>query len=439
MHSEDPVKDKIKEQLTVFDLAHTDGRSRVSCPNPDCPGRYKQKEECQIYSDGSGFKCYICKTSGDVFTWEQLSRGVNYAEARRTLARLVGVELAPSKERTELLTKVVREAHKYLFEDHPEKLEYLLGRGLDKTVLWQLGVGYIDMDHQVLKKSGVTRDQLAHLGLIYKSNRPGEKDKSVMAGRFVFPIKDTRGRLVQLKGRADPQVLDDYTVGKKKMIPLKAEPEGSPWGKVSNQDYLFLEDRIVEAKRAGYAILNEGEPDTATARSLDLHSFGLQGSEGLGKHAHKFKGVKRIYVMLDNDAATQFTIIKELYDLQVALPEETVYNVTIPALLGTEEDGSAKKVDVNDLKSKFGWTKDDVTSLLRQAPEARDLIVEAWGPLYKDLHIRSKLARLIVATTNPKKKDAMISRLAEITGKSVDALTFAMDPEYHDKVTSLTT
>jgi hypothetical protein len=197
---------------------------------------------------------------------------------------------------------------------------------------------------------------------------------------------------------------------------------------------LFGEEYIELAKQAGYAILNEGEPDTLTMRTLDFHAFGLQGSEGLAKHAHKLAGVKRIYVMLDNDPATQFTILKELFELQVRLPEETVYNVTIPSLLGTDSEDNVIKVDANDTVSKFNWTKQEHVELLKAAPEARDLLIEAWGPYYKDAKKRSDLSRLMIATRDPKKKDAMISKLAEITNKSVDALTFGLDPEYHDSI-----
>lgn len=433
---EDPIRDEIKNRISIFDLAQVHGKERVECPNPDCPGRYKSKQETEIFRDGSGFKCYICKTSGDVFTWEQLTTGVSYAEARRSLARAAGISLSPNKERTELLTKVVKEAHKYLFEERQDKLNYLLNRGLTKSVLWRFGVGYIDTEHEVLRNTGLTRDQLAHLGLLFKSNYAERKDVSAMAGRFIFPIRNSRGQLVQLKGRADPSELDEEIVKSKKSIPLMAEPFGSPWGRVSNQDFLFAEDCLQEAQRAGYAILNEGEPDCLTTRSLNLHSFGLQGSEGLGRHAHKFKGIPKIYVMLDNDAATQHTILKELYELQTALSHETVYSVTIPPLLGYDSDGNVIKVDANDLKVKFDWGLPEFKEILNEACEVRNLLIESWGPQYKNAQIRKRLSNLVLTTKNESKKDQLISRLSEITGKSVDAITFALDPEYHDKITA---
>lgn len=433
---EDPIRDEIKNRISIYDLAQVHGRDRVECPNPDCPGRYKSKQDTEIFRGGMGFKCYICKTVGDVFTWEQLTTGVSYAEARRSLARTAGISLSPNKERTELLTRVVKEAHKYLFEERPDKLQQLLNRGLLRSVLWRFGVGYIDMDYEVLRRTGLSRDQLAHLGLLFKSNYSDRKDISSMAGRFIFPIRNARGQLVQLKGRADPQALDADTANNKKSIPLMAEPFGSPWGRISNQDFLFAEDYLHEAQRAGYAILNEGEPDCLTTRSLNLHSFGLQGSEGLGRHAHKFKGIPRIYVMLDNDAATQHTLLKELYELQVALPNETVYSVNIPALLGYDEEGNTVKVDANDLKVKFGWDASQFKELLKTASEVRNILIEAWGKQYKNAQIRKRLSNLILATTNESKKDQLISRLSEITGKSVDAITFALDPEYHDKITA---
>lgn len=433
---EDPIRDEIKNRISIFDIAQVSGKERVECPSPDCPGRYKNKQDTEIFRDGSGFKCYVCKTSGDVFTWEQLTSGVSYAEARRNLARMLGISLSPNKERTELLTRVVKEAHKFLFEDRPEKLEYFINRGISKSVLWRFGVGYIDLDHEVLRRSGLSRDQLAHLGLLYKSLNPNKKDTSAMEGRFIFPIRNTRGQLVQLKGRADPEALDAEVIKSKKSIPLMSEPFGSTWGRVSNQDFLFAEDCLHEALRAGYAILNEGEPDCLTTRSLNLHSFGLQGSEGLGRHAHKFKGISKIYVMLDNDAATQHTLLKELYEFQTALPNETIYCVKIPALRGYDSEGNALKVDANDLKAKFGWNTKDFKQLMKEAPEVRNLLIESWGPQYKNAQIKKRLSNLMLATLNESKKDQLISRLSEITGKSVDAITFALDPEYHDKITA---
>ena len=58
----------------------------------------------------------------------------------------------------------------------------------------------MDTNNNWLDDSDLTIDELKMVGLAYQ-------DGSIsLAGRYVFPIRDLGGHLVQIKGRADPSL-----------------------------------------------------------------------------------------------------------------------------------------------------------------------------------------------------------------------------------------
>lgn len=422
---EDPIKNLIKEQLTMPLLTGIAQGQRVACPISDCPGHYKNKVETVIYQDS--WYCFICKTRGDIFKWMEYSEGLNYSEARRRLADRLGISLAPPKERSEYIKRVCQAAHQYL-KDHPEKRSYLENRGISWKVMWRYNIGYVDLAGEVLANSELTQEQLLQIGMLYPERESGEGPSSALGGRFIFPIRDTKKRFVQIKGRADPDALPEDVCKDRKSIPLRKKPPHAPanWGEVAHMSYLYLEDTLDEAKSEGYVIINEGEPDTLTMRALDFVSVGLQTSQGIVKHAHKLKGISTIYLMLDNDLASTKNILNELFYLQTRLPDSVIRLVQIPHLAGPDE-----KVDVNDLVCKFGWTRKQVRELLNQAPEAGEVLIDTWGKEYKDKKVRDSLTALITVYS-PEVKERMIQRLAKVTRRKPELLRFAIDPELVD-------
>lgn len=414
----DLIIQQIKSELTMDKITGFPLYVRVGCPCSDCPSRFKNKREVQQYENY--WKCYVCKQGGDIFKWVEHQENVDFARARQMLAEKIGIAISPSKERTRLLTAVVTAAHQYLFE-HPEKIKYFENRAIPKKILWRHRVGYIDPEGQVLKASGLTVNELLQVGLLYPAFYENEKPVNVMGGRFIFPIRDQRKNIVQLKGRADPEVLPEDT---KKSLPLKAKPAHAPssWGAVSHMNYLFLEEHLDNARQTGFVVIAEGEPDTFTWDKFDFPCVGLQTCNGIGKHAHKFKNIPRIYLALDNDAAASQQIPNELFDLQLKQPDAAVYLVRIPHLAGENI-----KVDVNDAVAKYGWGRADLKALLKKAVPAPLYLAKLWAPDYTNPTTLARINQL-VASQKGERRNNLLKFLSKQTGVPTEMFAFSADP-----------
>jgi DNA primase len=425
LYTDDPIKAEIKERLSVADVMGIRVGAATTCPFEDCPGRPKLKEKCSARSQHSWY-CFICHRGGDVFSYLMARDSLTFVDAKRALAAQLGIAISPPRERSELLSKVVQAAHHYLFKVEPQKLEYLTNRALPQNILWRHQIGYLDSDGQALKASGLAREDLLRLGLVFP-NHYGGPDRQALAGRYLFPIRDKWGQLVQLKGRLDPHADHDERERDSKSKPLVKQSEAARaagWPEISHMNYLYLEDTITSARRRGELHLAEGEPDTLTFKAIGWEACGLQTCQGLYKHAGKLKGIRRIYFWPDNDVASQKFLLKELFEVLMRLePTQTLYLCTPPAL-----GGDGVKVDVNDLRSKYNLPVRAFEALRNGAPEAMHVLIDAWGKQLNDPATRANLYQLL-RVFPPSRRSAYIGRLSTVSGKKPILLAFAVDPD----------
>ena len=401
------VKEEIKQLVKVNQYVGTN--KRIDCPESDCDGKGK-KADCQLYEDS--WYCFICKSRGDIISWVMLTQKCTFPMAVRTLANYAGISLEPHPERSSLLERFLQESVKYLTLN-PSKSSYMVSnRGINLDILENHGIGYCDVEGLVLENTGLSTEQLLNLGLLYPSSEGGYRNH--MGGRFLFPIRDIKGNLVNIKGRINPLECPDSDP-KRKSMPLKAD---GPWGRHSHMDHLYLEELLSIYNE--YVFICEGEPDTLTLRSWGINAVGMMTNTGIAKHAHKFKKFKRVYFVLDNDPNTQKHIVTELYNFQIKLPDTVIYNVTLPHF---DED---KKVDVNDYKVKFGKSKQDFHKLCTGSPEAVEIILGDWSKHFKkDRHRSAKIYNLIRSL--PSRRDRNIDILSALTGVDKSMLEFATD------------
>lgn len=427
--------DEIKRRMPLTSLAGVRPKGYAHCPHGDCPtANEPSKEKAQIFGDT--YKCWVCGNSGDIFHWIQAEKGCGFVEALHLLADRAGVSLVPNRERSGLLQKVVSAANRFLFANS-QLMRYLEhDRGIPKSLLYRYQVGYVDPEGHVLRASGLSGRELLQLGFLAKPRGAETKYWSRMAGRYLFPIRDVQGRVVQVKGRQNPAL--DWGDDKAKSKPLPMKPEAAPgdWGTVNHHNYLLLEEELYDARRQGYACLWEGEPDTYTAKKLGYPSVGLQGSEGLYKHAHKLEGIARFYVGLDNDAATELKLVKELLMFQVACPGKEIRRVRFPHCAGNDFEGRPLKVDANDYHVKYGGDRQAFDRLLASAVLAQDIVIAALGPKYDvDDRAQSDLKRLFRATP-AQHQPRFITQLAEVTGFPEQLIAFGMDPRAFKSMTA---
>ncbi|MCT8991230.1 DNA primase [Chelativorans sp. SCAU2101] len=163
------------------------------------------------------YHCFGCGASGDHFRFLTELDGLSFPEAVERVATMAGIPMPapdPEAERREQqrasLTDVMELAARF-FQDclhGPQGAEaraYLRGRGISAATQEAFRLGYAPDSRNALKEflagKGITKAQIEACGLVVSGpDIPVSFDR--FRGRIMFPIEDTRGRVIAFGGRA---------------------------------------------------------------------------------------------------------------------------------------------------------------------------------------------------------------------------------------------
>jgi len=234
--------------------------------------------------------------------------------------------------------------------------------------------------------------------------------------RLVYPVYDMRYNLIQMQGR----------------LTAPARSESTPKYKALPEDKVELRGRSIYQCLAGEELLKrtdikdivlcEGWPDRETLFAWGFNSVSLFGNKGISRHAHKFKNVERIHVILDPDEASQSHVLNELYALQARLPEVDIRNVKLDtdgmdlndwAVSGKVGKPLGRSVDADKIEQLQGM-------LNNSKPLLEDL-VDTWAPN------KSYWQMLLSAISTSPDSDRYIAQFAQAVGESTHTVTFAMN------------
>jgi DNA primase len=253
-----------------------------------CPFHDERTGSFHVSPDEKLYHCFGCQASGDPFNFVMETEGLDFKAALESLARRFGVLLetedenpqaAARRQRSERLYSLLDRAAayyaRYLWEaaEASAAREYLLGRGLEESVLRGFRVGYAPSawDRILLasRRAGFSDEELLTVGLAQRSkNRPGSiYDR--FRERIMFPAVDARGRV--------------HGFGARRMRENQAGAGGAKYLNTSDgelyhkREVLFGIDLARSAAaRAGRMILVEGYTDV-----LALHQAGLRNAVGI--------------------------------------------------------------------------------------------------------------------------------------------------------------
>jgi DNA primase len=174
-----------------------------------CPFHNEKTPSFSVSPDKQFYHCFGCGASGTALTFLLEFDRLDFVEAVETLARVAGVEVPreasarPQKDHTDLY-EVLNQAQRYFREalkDAPEAIAYLKRRGLSGEVARDFGVGYApdSWDGMSVALAGVPQEQLLEAGVLIRNDNGKVYDR--FRGRVMFPIRDTRGRIIGFGGR----------------------------------------------------------------------------------------------------------------------------------------------------------------------------------------------------------------------------------------------
>lgn len=165
---------------------------------------------------GKFYHCFVCKESGDVFSFLQKRLGVDWPTAVRMVAEKSGIELHETRARREgpdprePLWEANAAAQEYfqrlLWEDEQGAAarEYLASRDITRATAERFGLGYAPREIGLLRgyltSIGIDDARLLECGLLSKRDET-EEPRPRFRARLIFPIHDLSGRIAGFGGR----------------------------------------------------------------------------------------------------------------------------------------------------------------------------------------------------------------------------------------------
>ncbi len=175
-----------------------------------CPFHDEKTPSFSVSPDKQFYHCFGCQESGTALTFLINFDRLEFVEAVEALAAQVGVPVprehtsrqrAPADPDLYHVLEAAERFYRQSLRTAPQAVEYLKRRGLTGEVARDFGIGYAPPGWQNLTERvpGVTAAQLIQAGLQIKNDAGRTYDR--FRDRIMFPIRDTRGRVIGFGGR----------------------------------------------------------------------------------------------------------------------------------------------------------------------------------------------------------------------------------------------
>ena len=386
-----------------------------------CPFHGEKTASFSVAPDKGIYYCFGCHKGGGAINFMMELEGLSYPDAVRALAKRAGMEVPEDEQyqsryrNQERLWALMKEAgrffHQQLYSPAGAKcLEYVVGRGLSKSIVTRFGIGFAPDSWNALvdamRKKGYTDKELKDADLV------GEKNGRIydrFRNRLMFPIFDVRGNVIGFGGR----VLDD----------------SKPKYLNSNETLIFNKRKnlfglnFAKKTKQPYMILVEGNIDVVA-----LHQFGFDNAvASLGTSLTEeqvtllSRYTEQVVLTYDGDEAGQRAAQRaipmlEKAGIQVKVlrmkdakdPDEFLHKFGADRFKMLLED-SANRVEyqLNAIRSKYDIREDD--QKVRYVQEA---------------------AELISSLDSSVKREVYGGRVAESAGISLDAMKLEVNKAF---------
>lgn len=349
----DNIVDEIKSRCNIVDVIGRTVNLKKTGSNHKglCPFHSEKTPSFVVSEDKQIFTCFGCGATGDVIEFVKRLNNLDFRETTERMAEEYGIEIKDhslgDEGKKAILYGINREAAMFYFKsfsDNENKGQtYMNKRGLDAGTLRKFGIGYADEEWDSLYKYfmalGTDTKILVELGLVTQSK---DRFYDRFRNRIVFPIINTRGKVIGFGGRAigpdNPKYLNS--------------PETSVFQKKYNLYGLNLTRQ--EIGKMNYAIIVEGYMDV-----ISLYQHGIKNavaSLGTALTTNQAAMIKRytdnVILAYDADEAGLSAALRGMDILQDAGCKVKILRV---------KDGK----DPDEFVGKFG--KDAFLKLVREA------------------------------------------------------------------------
>ncbi|MEK9901213.1 MAG: DNA primase [Rhodospirillaceae bacterium] len=181
-----------------------------------CPFHNEKTPSFTVNDDKAFYHCFGCGQHGDVISFAMETEGLSFPEAIERLAAQAGLEVPQSSPEERARAKVratLYDVVEQVCAWYEEQLaqpggragyDYLRGRGFSDETIARFRLGFAPDGRgrllQVMESRGLRLDQLVEAGLL-KLPEGGGDPRDYFFNRVMFPINDSRGRVIAFGGR----------------------------------------------------------------------------------------------------------------------------------------------------------------------------------------------------------------------------------------------
>lgn len=226
--------DQIRRRLSLADAVgryaavQKRGSNLVAC----CPFHKEKSPSFYIYEEEGHYHCYGCKAHGDIFALLMDKKGYTFPEVVEELANQAGLQMPRDQggradetdrlgqDQRKLFYEIMEKAAQFyekqlLSNGGAQAKQYSDSRGITPQTRETFRLGYAPRGnalHKYLSQLSYKTEDLQVLGLVKEStDRPGDFYDN-FRDRLVFPIWDSRGRVIafggRILGKGDPKYLN---------------------------------------------------------------------------------------------------------------------------------------------------------------------------------------------------------------------------------------
>lgn len=283
-----------------------------------CPFHKEKSPSFSVSPDKQIFHCFGCGAGGNVIHFISKIENADFKEAIGILANRAGIELPTlnnyEDNKTALLKSKVYEINQIAAEFYHQNLykptskigqEYIKKRKLDNRTLKSFLIGYsgnFDELYRILKQKGFTEEEILASSLVNKTDDGKYIDR--FRKRVMFPIQDTRNKVIAFGGR----VTDDR---KPKYI-------NSPENIVYSKGRHLFGLNVAKRGELKNIIIVEGYMDAISLYQRGITnvvaSLGTALTEAQGRLLRRYS--ERVTIGYDSDGAGQAATLRGLEILQ---------------------------------------------------------------------------------------------------------------------------
>jgi DNA primase len=176
-----------------------------------CPFHTEKTPSFSVSPEKGFYHCFGCGVHGNAIDFVMRYENRSFPEAVEALAEMLHLDVphdgrAEPENELDSLYALLREAdqiYRRALRDHAVAVDYVKGRGIDGNSAARFALGYApDAWDTLVRALGGTEESLKKLveaGLVKKNDQGRHYD--TFRDRIMFPIRDSRGRVIGFGGR----------------------------------------------------------------------------------------------------------------------------------------------------------------------------------------------------------------------------------------------